>query len=79
MKTTDQFDEIQNAACLREECRSLLAQIKLHQRQIIELQAKLAEYNEVAAIMTASDDNGIDIPLFDSDEEFVAWINQLPE
>lgn len=79
MKTTDQFDEIQSASGLREECRSLLAQIKLHQQQIIELQKKLAEYNEVAAIMMAADDDSVDILPFDSDEEFVAWINQLPE
>jgi prefoldin subunit 5 len=33
----DQFDEILSPCSLREECRSLLSQIKIHQAQIKEL------------------------------------------
>jgi len=40
---TDQFDEITSAADLRYECRSLLAQIQMHQTQINELRKKVAE------------------------------------
>lgn len=37
----DQFDEINSVEALREECRSLLSQIKTHQQQIVELKGRL--------------------------------------
>lgn len=67
MKLPDQFDEIQSIAGLRQECRSLLAQIKLHQRQITELKTQLAQCNELTSILVAAkENNSVEIPSFTS-------------
>ena len=42
----DQFDEINSVEALREECRSLLSQIKTHQQQIVLLNEEISKHKK---------------------------------